>query len=115
MARPFTAAGAWSHFGEGRLEIPRGESPAGTDLRFTTKGDALYVFALAWPGSTLKVKMLGTSQTPGKIARVEMLGNSGALTFARDENSLDVRLPNRPPSGEIFVFKISGLQLKSVP
>jgi alpha-L-fucosidase len=103
---------AWTKFGEGRLEIPRGQKPAGTDLRFTTQGDTLYVFALAWPGSDLVVTSLASHQVPGEVTEVRLLGNPEPLKYTQSENGLKIVLPVVKPDGDNFVFKVSGLKLR---
>jgi alpha-L-fucosidase len=75
-ARPFTAA----------------------DLRFTTKGNTLFVFALGWPADgRLRVRTLarGSSSYPAGIAAVEMLGG-GRVPFERTPDALVLTLPPRP-------------------
>ena len=61
----------WKIYGEGGPRRPRratstsgkGRPYTAADLRFTTKGDTLYVFALAWPADgKLVVKSLGSGQ-----------------------------------------------------
>jgi len=116
---------AWTTFGEGRLEIPRGQRPNGEDLRFTVQGDVLYVFALAWPGPKMLIKSLAIGKVRGTVKGVEMLGGAQGLEFSQTQSGLEVVLdhkavgasaPNLPapvPSSDgIFVFKISGLDLK---
>jgi alpha-L-fucosidase len=79
------------------------------DIRFTTKGDTLYAFVLGSPQKdTLTIKTLtrGRSEFPRPVARVEFLGQEGALTFVQDERGLTVRLPQRPPSDYPFCFRI---------
>ncbi len=83
------------------------------DIRFTTKGDALYAFLMAWPDSgTAMIKTLasGTQQTAGrKIGDVSLLGHNGKIAWAQDSQGLNVRLPAAPPSPHPVVLKIRGL------
>jgi alpha-L-fucosidase len=83
------------------------------DVRFTTKGDALYAFLMAWPDSgTAVIKTLasGTQQTAGrKIADVALLGHNGKIGWAQDGQGLNVKLPATPPSPHPVVLKIRGL------
>ena len=83
------------------------------DMRFTTKGDALYAFLMAWPDSgTAVIKTLasGTQQTAGrKIADVALLGQNGKIAWTQDGQGLNVKLPATPPSPHPVVLKIRGL------
>jgi len=79
---------------------PRGLGPnlTASDVRFTTKGDVLYAVLMGWPdGGKANIKSLATNSLnyKGEIDRVEMLGFSGNLEIARDENGLAVTLPSR--------------------
>jgi alpha-L-fucosidase len=105
--------GVWTRFGEGRLEIPRGQAPTGGDIRFTTKGDTLYALALAWPGEQALITSLATGRVPGTITRVELLGDAEPLAFTQTETGLKLALPAAKPAGDSFVFKISGLNLRN--
>lgn len=102
----------WTQPGEGRLEIPRGEAPTGHDIRFTVKGDALYALVLAWPGETMLISSLAEGKAPGVVSRVELLGDPESLAFTRLEAGLRIELPAVKPAGDVFVFKITGLELK---
>jgi len=67
------------------------------DMRFTTKGDALYAILLGWPADkTAIVKSLATSSPKiagRKVSDVTLLGYSGKLTWTQDEAGLHVQLP----------------------
>ncbi len=80
------------------------------DIRFTTKGDQLYFFALGWPDDdVLTVKSLasGNSLYPRSIKAVERLGSSGALTFQQTREALQIRLPARPQGHiEAYAFRV---------
>lgn len=82
-----------------------------SDLRFTTRGETLYVFALGWPqDATLRVKSLaeGNSLYPGPIRSVEMLG-AGPVRFTRTADALVITLPPRPANHlDAFGFRIAG-------
>ena len=56
------------------------------DIRFTTKGDALYAIALGWPtGNRLLIKSLASTslQYPRQIGKVELLGAKGEVKWTR--------------------------------
>jgi alpha-L-fucosidase len=65
------------------------------DVRFTTKGSTLYAFVMGWPEKEALVKALGlaSSQKPGKILKVELLGNKGDLDWKQDDAALKVQMP----------------------
>ena len=86
------------------------------DIRFTTKGDILYAFAMAWPenGKTvIKSLAKGSENMPGEIGKIEMLGADGPLTFDRDDQGLTVNLPQTKPNEFAYTLKISPKQEKA--
>jgi hypothetical protein len=63
------------------------------DIRFTTKGDALYAIALAWPeDGKLMVRSLAKGAGPN-VASVRLLGHEGPLTWDQSAHGLEVTLP----------------------
>ena len=110
----------WKTYGEGTREAKAGNFNEGkgrpytaTDLRFTTKGDTLYVFALAWPSDgKLIVKSLGANQPGihGDVTGVELLG-AGKVEFNREPTGLVVTLPEKQPCETAWALKITGLDL----
>jgi alpha-L-fucosidase len=111
----------WKIYGEGpsttappaRAYGPAGPAYTAEDIRFTTKGDALYAFVGAWPESRVaKIKSLGSSspQSAGaKVSNISLLGYDGKLTWTQDEQALSVNLPANPPSQHAVTLKIHGL------
>ncbi len=106
----------WAIFGEGATEVPEGQFTdthraafTGHDIRFTTKGDALYAIALAWPGETCTIESLGTASAlyPRTILDVRLLGHDGALAWRRESAALTITLPDQKPCDHAFVFKIT--------
>jgi alpha-L-fucosidase len=94
---------------------PRGFGPALTanDVRFTTKGDVLYAIVMGQPdGGKATIKALGTKSAhyPGEIGSVQLLGSSGNLGMARDENGLTVTLPTQRSNIDAY-----GIALKIMP
>jgi alpha-L-fucosidase len=79
------------------------------DVRFTTKGNALYAFVMGWPGKEAVIPSLAISakQGVGKIQNVELLG-AGKMKFAQDETALTVQLPEKQPSEHAIALKIIG-------
>jgi alpha-L-fucosidase len=83
------------------------------DIRFTTKGDSLYAFIMAWPESrSAVVKSLAKNspQIDGRrVAKVSLLGHGGKIEWTQDENGLNVKLPAEPPSASAVTLKIHGV------
>jgi alpha-L-fucosidase len=83
------------------------------DIRFTSKGDSLYAFIMAWPESrsaVLKSLAIGSPQMDGrKVADVSLLGYGGKLDWTQDEVGLNVKLPADPPSASAVTLKIKGV------
>lgn len=107
----------WKVYGEGPTQVIEGQFTdtkraafIGQDIRFTAKGDTLYALALAWPGSSVTIKSLGSAAGlwPGEIADVQLLGHPGTLTWQRHADGLIIQLPDQPPCRHAFVIKIRG-------
>jgi alpha-L-fucosidase len=70
------------------------------DIRFTTKGKALYAFIMGWPGKEALIPSLASTsaQAPGMIANVRMLGYGDNLKFVQDPTGLRISLPDSQPA-----------------
>jgi alpha-L-fucosidase len=107
----------WTIYGEGPTKPPaRGQTIASykpADIRFTTKGDSLYAFVLAWPESrTAVIKALASNspQAAGrKIADISLLGYGGKLEWSQTADALTVKLPEKAPSEPAVTLRIKGL------
>ncbi len=116
-AEAIFATRPWLVFGEGRTRGSTGDSAGGLtarDLRFTTKGDALYAIVLGWPADG-RVAVRSLAKVPGaagKIAAVTLLGHAGALAFTHDEKGLAVTMPEKKPCETAWVLKITGQGLR---
>ena len=107
----------WKTFGEGPTGVSTGHVSekkdkrfTAEDLRFTSKGDVLYVTGLKWPEDgkvTVKTLAQGGEHYPEEIASVVMLGSDAKLTWNRDENGLHVELPETHPSEYAYVLKVT--------
>ena len=79
------------------------------DIRFTTRGNTLYAFVLAWPtDGTVRIKTLrkGGEHTPHAIHRVELIGAHGALKTRQTADALEVTLPPNKPNPYAYVLRI---------
>lgn len=104
----------WKHFGEGDTETTKGSfsdnkevAYTSQDLRFTTKGDIMYVTMLEWGEGSIVVKSLtpdviGDSQ----IKCIEMLGSSEKIEWKSTDEGLQLSLPAEKPCDFAQVFKI---------
>ena len=81
------------------------------DIRFTTKGDALYAIALGWPKNG-KLLIRSLASDAGKITAVSLLGHAGALVWKQGGQGLEVSLPAEKPCEHAFALKILGAGLK---
>jgi alpha-L-fucosidase len=80
------------------------------DMRFTSKGNLLYAFVMAWPESgkvTIKSLAEGSANYPGKIAKVELLGSPAPVAFSRDATGLTVTMPGQKPNEYAYALKIT--------
>jgi len=112
----------WKIFGSGPAAstAPLGGRPAAfnermrkefsaEELRFTTKGNNLYVFVMGWPGSQVIVKPLAVNSSVErvKVLNVELLGFKGKLKWAQDEQGLKVQMPEYRPCEHAIALKVT--------
>ena len=104
----------WTIHGEGPTETAAGafkESAefSAQDLRFTTKGKALYAITLGEPQGRVAITSLGRAAGHEKrrVRSVRVLGLRAALKFQQTDAALVVELPQRLPSRHASAFKIS--------
>ena len=80
-----------------------------TDIRFTTKGDVLYAFALGWPSDNqVLIKSLASTlpHYERQIRKVELLGAKSEVSWTRGPDGLSIRVPQDPPCRHAYSFKI---------
>jgi alpha-L-fucosidase len=109
--RPFTVFGEGPPDvqGSGNFNERKARPYTAEDIRFTTKGGALYAIALGWPDDgVLKIRTLaaGAAAYPQEIGVVELLGQAGPLKFARGPEGLAVTLPESKPNAYAYALKI---------
>lgn len=101
----------WTVFGE---DHGGANGATASNLRFTVKGDALYVILLgAWPSEEISIDSLPLGDEAGAPAGVTLLGAAKALDFTQDSQGLHVKLPSSAPSPYGATLKISGLKLNA--
>ena len=90
-----------------------GKSAEGDDLRFTRKGDDLYVTVLGSPKArTVTVKELASgtkAKVPPRLKSVSLLGAEKTLeSKPADDDGLAVALPEQLPGQYAYVLKFAG-------
>jgi alpha-L-fucosidase len=85
----------------------------GEDVRFMTRGGALYAYLLAWPTAPRAVITSLATASPHlggrRITDVRLLGYDGSLTWSQTGEGLVIRLPPQPPSDHAVGFRITGI------
>jgi len=104
----------WRVYGEGPTEVTagmHGEGQArpwtGADIRFTTRADALYAFALAWPEDNRMLIRALAAGAVGTVERVELLGG-GPLSFRQTPDALVIDLPATRPVTTAPAVRLKG-------
>jgi alpha-L-fucosidase len=83
------------------------------DIRFTRNkaNSVIYALLLGWPTEPFSVQALGLSSatTPGRIARVELLGTGQNVSWKQQSNALRVELPRprAPVADYAAVLKVT--------
>jgi alpha-L-fucosidase len=109
----------WRTYGEGPTATKAGafaESGAYTaaDIRFTRKGETLYVTFLDWPKAESEIRSLGRNALPGAvIERVDLLGGP-QLQFRHSGDALRLMLPPASKNALMPVLRIRGRGLVAV-
>jgi alpha-L-fucosidase len=108
----------WKIYGEGPStqvaikaggfnEDKRGDFTA-EDVRFTTKGTTLYAFVQGRPEKEAAVQALGlkSTQEPGKIRKVQILGHKGDVKWTQEDGCLKVAMPQEKISDIGITLKV---------
>jgi len=94
----------WKIYGEGPTKSASGsfadqkEPFNWHDVRFTTKGDTLFVTALGLPDAKLAIKALGIKAGGGKIANIKMLGSDQKVAWQQKDDELVIEPAKAYPS-----------------
>lgn len=77
------------------------------EVRFTTKGDVLYIFVLNPKKGAIQLPALGLNSkyNSGKIKTIQMVGENDTLEFAQDSKVLTLNVPSQRPGKYAVVFK----------
>ncbi|AUP78008.1 alpha-L-fucosidase [Flavivirga eckloniae] len=102
----------WEVYGEGptrtnlgHLSESKNKKFTQQDIRFTTKGDALYATVLVPPTEEVQIKYLKTSKI--KVKSIELLGYEGEIKFEQNDEGLKIALPKEENLEYAWVFKIN--------
>ena len=106
----------WRIYGEGPTTVVagmHGEGAArpwtGQDIRFTTKGQTLYAFALDWPQDG-RMQIRALTPQEGRVEAGELLGGP-ALPFRQTEQGLVIDLPTERPVSTAPAVRLRGVAL----
>jgi alpha-L-fucosidase len=104
----------WSVYGEGPTTEEIGSwdrKDAGYrfkagDLRFTRKGNVLYVILLEWPGNEITIRSLKNVD----IRKISMLGSDEPVVWKKNDRGVTVTLPKEPVSSCAYTLKLECTQ-----
>ncbi len=105
----------WRIYGEGPTKAAAGAfhdtdvtNYTSDDFRFTTKGGALYVIGLSWPGNgEAVVRSLASAVGGERVKGVSLLGSGAKVQFDQQGDGLHVKLPGQPPSKYAYVLRVT--------
>jgi len=96
------------HFNERTVESP---AYGNDEVRFTTKGDALYMFVLNPSAGKIELASLGlnSAQESKKISSIQLIGSNELIEFEQDAAKLILTVPEKRPTNYAAVFKVEGV------
>ncbi|HVU23411.1 MAG TPA: alpha-L-fucosidase [Opitutus sp.] len=110
----------WKIFGEGPategapiqdqgFNEGKGKPFTAEDVRFTTKGGAIYAIVLGVPTAPVAIKSLGhrAHLLDGGIGRVELLGHAGDLAWQQTDDALVIQPVTPAPADYAIVYRIT--------
>lgn len=113
----------WLVYGESSVKVKGGSFGEdykynAHEIRFTTKGPALYAFTLGWPEDR-KITIRSLAKPDGSdvnnIERITLLGYDGNIDWKQSPEGLQVTLPERKVSPYTAALKIIGTGLTNIP
>lgn len=105
----------WQVFGEGPTESASGQfvdqkkAFTAKDIRFTAKGDTLYIITLAvpTPKESISIKSLSTTAGNGTVATVELIGSTGKVNWTQKNEGLVIKPIAVYPSENAAAFRVT--------
>jgi alpha-L-fucosidase len=110
----------WKIFGEGPasegaalsaqgFNEGKGKPFTAEDVRFTTKGNALYAIVLGTPQQDLQIKSLGTTAKllDKPVSNITLLGSTEKVQWLQSADALTIKAPEKTPNDIAVVFKIT--------
>ena len=81
------------------------------EVRFTTRGNALYVFVLNPSGGKLQIPALalGSKYNAKKITAINLLGSKTKVSYRQDKEKLLVQIPSYDNRPFTLVYKVAGV------
>jgi alpha-L-fucosidase len=79
-----------------------------TDIRFTTKGETIYVFCMGVPSGAVRITSFGkNSKLSNKaVAAVKLLGSNEKIIWKQEAEALVINKPSKLPDWKVITFKI---------
>lgn len=102
----------WKLYGEGPTRSASGAFADQTipfnakDIRFTTKGDTLFVITLGLPTESTLVKSLGIKMNFGLVADISMMGSTDKVSWTQKNDALSIKPDAHYPSDFVVVYKV---------
>ena len=77
------------------------------DIRFTSKGDKLYVLTLDAPKESIAVKALGNAAGNGKVINVELIGSSEKVAWTQKADVLQIQPAKNYQTNSAVAYRIT--------
>lgn len=80
------------------------------EVRFTTRGDVLYIFVLNPAKGSVRLPALGLNSKYGvnKVSSVRLIGSDESIVFKQDDDQLILTVPGNRPTKYTAVFEVKG-------
>ena len=109
----------WKIFGEGPTQNIGGsfiddkvKDFTARDIRFTTRGTALYAIVMRVPvaGDNTRISSLSLGAMNGRVRSVSLLGSDEKISWSQQEDALLIRPPRQYPCPYAITYKITFTQ-----